>query len=79
MKIIKLLLARFDRKTQMEKRARIGAALWPDSAPLAQNINLFNLVSGRTKKIAPKDIVTICQILETSPNTLFEWDTPNTR
>ncbi len=71
MKIIAQILQRFDRKTQMQKRAEIGAALWPNSTPLAQNINLFNLIHGRTKKIAPADIVRICHILETTPNFLF--------
>lgn len=74
MKVIKTLLAKFDRPVQMKKRAQIGAALWPNSTPLAQNINLFNLMSGRTKKIAPRDIMSLCRILETTPNTLFGWD-----
>lgn len=57
----------------MQKRAEIGAALWPNSTPLAQNINLFNIIHGRTKKVAPKDIVKICHILEVTPNYLFGW------
>ena len=74
MKIIKTLLSRFDRPVQMQKRAEICAELWPNSAPLAQNINLFNLMNGRTKKIAPRAIVCLCRILETTPDGLFEWD-----
>lgn len=74
MKIIKTLLAKFDRPVQMQKRAEICAELWPNSAPLAQNINLFNLMHGRTKKIAPHAIVCLCRILETTPDGLFEWD-----
>ena len=62
------------RKEQMEKRAAIGKALWPQSAPLAQDINLSNLVKGRTKKISCEDILSICAILGVSPNVLLEWE-----
>ena len=65
---------RINRPVQMQKRAEICAELWPNSAPLAQNINLFNLMNGRTKKIAPRAIVCLCRILETTPDGLFEWD-----
>ena len=73
MKIIQTILQEFDRKTQMRKRAQIGEALWPASTPLAREINLYNLIKGRTKKVAPSDIVVICKVLEVTPNTLFSW------
>lgn len=74
MKKIKEILSKLPRKEQMEKRAAIGKALWPQSAPLAQDINLGNLIKGRTKKIDPEDIRTICAILGVSPNVLLEWE-----
>ena len=74
MKKIKEILTAMSRAQRRKAVAKLGAALWADSTPLAQYTNLINLYTGRCKKIAPEKIPAICHILGVTPNELLDWD-----
>lgn len=63
-------MSRSERKAA---RAAIGEALWSESTPLAQDMNLANVLKGRTRKVDPDAICAIARILHTDPNTLLGW------
>ncbi len=73
MKKIKEILTAMSRAQRRKAVAELGAALWPDSMPLAQYTNLINLYTGRCKKVAPEKIPVICKILGVTPNELLDW------
>ena len=77
MKKIKEILMKMSRAQRRKATAELGAALWPDSMPLAQYTNLINLYTGRCKKVAPEKINAICKILNVTPNELLNWDGEN--
>ena len=77
MKKIKEILMKMSRAQRRKAIAALGAALWPDSMPLAQYTNLINLYTGRCKKVAPEKIPVICKILGITPNELLNWDGEN--
>ena len=77
MKKIKEILIGMPRAERRKKVAELGAALWPESMPLAQYTNLINLDTGRCKKVASDKITVICKILGVTPNELLDWDGEN--
>lgn len=49
----------------------IAARLWPESVPVAQQINMTNLCTGVTTRIAPEWVVIICEMTGCSADFLF--------
>lgn len=74
MKRIKEILKSMPREEEMKAREEIGAALWPKATALQRCINLQNIMTGRTTRIAPNNINIIASILGVTPNDILEWD-----
>ena len=74
MKRIKEILKSMPREKEMEAREKIGEALWPKATALQRCINLQNIMTGRTTRIAPNNINIIASILGVTPNDILEWD-----
>lgn len=74
MKRIKEILKSMPREKEMAAREKIGEALWPKATALQRCINLQNIMTGRTTRIAPNNINIIASILGVTPNDILEWD-----
>ena len=77
MKKIKEILKSMPREKEMAAREKIGEALWPKATALQRCINLQNIMTGRTTRIAPNNINIIASILGVTPNDILEWDGEN--
>jgi len=49
----------------------ISAKLWPDSNEAAQQVNMTKLCTGKTERIAPDWVVTICDMTGVTADFLF--------
>lgn len=62
----------FSKKNGKEiQKKDLAKKLWPDSAPLTQEVNMSNLISGKTKTIKPEWIEIICEETGVSANELL--------
>lgn len=49
----------------------IAARLWPDSAPVAQQVNMTALCNGKTNKINSDWVAIICEMIGCTADFLF--------
>ena len=52
-------------------KKEIAARLWPDSTPVAQQVNMTALCNGNTARIAPEWVTIICEMTGCSADFLF--------
>ena len=49
----------------------VAARLWPDSTPVAQQVNMTSLCNGTTSRISPEWVNIICEMTGCSADFLF--------
>lgn len=54
-------------------KKELAAKLFAGTTPEAQQVNMSNLCSGRTKRIAPEWVSIICEECKCTPNYLFGY------
>ena len=52
-------------------KKEIASRLFPGATEVAQQVNMSNLCTGRTKRILPEWIPILCEMLNCSANFLF--------
>lgn len=52
-------------------KKELAAALWPESNAAAQQVNMSKLCNGKTARIAPEWVNTICELTGVDANFLF--------
>ena len=77
MKKIKEILKSMPREKEMKAREDIGKAMWPEATAVQRDVNLHNIMTGRTRRITPNGIKIIASILGVTPNDILEWDGEN--
>lgn len=68
---IEAAIARAKEKGIKVFKKDIAARLWPDSAPVAQQVNMSSLCSGKTAKVSPEWVSIICKMTGCSADFLF--------
>lgn len=68
---IEQALARAKEQGKKVRKKDLAAMLWPDSAPVAQQVNMTGLCSGKTTKINPDWVPIICEMTGCTADFLF--------
>lgn len=71
---LKEAFARSEMNGKKVRRKDLAAALFPGVSETAQQVNLTNLINGRTKRIASEWVKIICDMLDCTPNYLFGFE-----
>lgn len=64
-------IARAKRQGNKVLKQDIAARLWPDSTPDVQRVNMTNLCTGCTARIAPEWVEIICEMTGCTADFLF--------
>lgn len=56
------------------KKKDIAERLYPGMPRQTQQVNMSNLISGRTKRVTPEMVDIICEMCECTPNDLFGFE-----
>lgn len=59
---IEQALARAKEQGKKVRKKDLSEKLWPDSAPVAQQVNMTGLCSGKTSRIKPEWVKIICEM-----------------
>lgn len=59
---IEQAIARAKEQGKKVLKKDIAARLWPDSTPVAQQVNMTALCNGATARIAPEWVAIICEM-----------------
>ena len=68
---IEQAIARSKERGNKVLKKDIAARLWPDSTPVAQQVNITRLCAGRTPRIEERWIPIICEMTGCSADFLF--------
>jgi hypothetical protein len=65
-------MQKLEQKGKKIKKIQIAEKLWPGSSRKTQQMNIANLIDGKTKRVDIEWIPILCDILECTPSFLFE-------
>ena len=68
---IEQAIARAKEQGKKVKKKDIAARLWPDSTPVAQQVNMTSLCNGVTTRISPDWVPIICEMTGCTADFLF--------
>lgn len=68
---IEQAIARAKEQGKKVLKKDIAARLWPDSTPVAQQVNMTSLCNGVTTRISPDWVTVICEMTGCSADFLF--------
>ena len=71
---IKEAVARAQRNGKKVLLKDIASRRWADSSEQARQVNMSNLVTGRTKSIDEDQMQTICEMCDCTPNFLYGYE-----
>lgn len=60
-------------KGKAVSKKELAAKLWPESHQKTRMLNMSNLISGKTERINPEWVQTICDECGVDPNYLFNF------
>lgn len=64
-------IARAKQQGKKVLKKDVAARLWPDSTPVAQQVNMTSLCNGTTSRISPDWVNIICEMTGCSADFLF--------
>lgn len=64
-------IARAKQQGKKVLKKDVAARLWPDSTPVAQQVNMTSLCNGTTSRISPEWVNIICEMTGCSADFLF--------
>lgn len=67
-------IARSEMNGKRVLKKDIAARLFPGVSEAAQQVNMTNLCTGRTKRITPEQVEVICEMCDCTPNFLFDYE-----
>lgn len=68
-------LARENARRQKKiKKTELAQYLWPDSSISAARVNLWNLLAGKTQRVEPEIIISLCMALGCTADFLLGMD-----
>lgn len=68
---IEQAIARAKEQGKKVLKKDVAARLWPDSTPVAQQVNMTSLCNGTTSRISPEWVNIICEMTGCSADFLF--------
>ncbi len=67
-------IARAERMGKKVTKKELAAHIWPDSSEDSRGIALTQLCKGNKKFVDPEWVLTICEVLNCTPNYLFGYE-----
>ena len=64
-------MEKLEQKGNKIKKIQIAEKLWPKSSRKTQQMNIANLIDGKTKRVDIEWVSILCEVLECNPSFLF--------